>query len=166
MVRIRCHFGAPSPSAPSRYPSGTVRSARCVFRTMRGSTIRANVAAPLSREYPIPSTSTKSTMPKSPKITEGIPARVSVANSTDRTNMPVSAYSFRYTAAPTPTGTATAKVSTMTYSVFTRLPPMPTVPLQALVTEVRNRMLSIRKPLENIYPMIPSNRNMEKYAAP
>ena len=105
-------------------------------------------------------------MPKSPKITEGIPASVSVANSIDSTNIPGCAYSFRYTAAPTPTGTATARVSTMMYSVFTRLPPMPTVPLQALVTEVKNRRLSIRNPLENMYPMMPNSRNMEKYAAP
>ncbi len=113
MVRIIYIFVAPSPSAPCRYPSGTASRAVLVFPTTSGSTISAHVNAPLAREYPSPRTLPKNTIPKSPKITEGIPARISMANQIMRTPLVCPAYSFRYRAAPTPRGTAMASVRTM-----------------------------------------------------
>ena len=44
---------------------------------------------------------------------DGIPASVSVANSIVDTSLPGFAYSFRYTAAPTPTGVAMSMVIIM-----------------------------------------------------
>ena len=77
---------------------------------------------------------------------EGMPDRVSVANSIRLTSLPGLAYSFRYTAAPTPMGMATSMVSTTIIRVFKRLPAMPTVPLSLEVTVVKNCQLTLPTP--------------------
>ena len=95
ILRISCHFVAPRPRAPFRYPSGTARSASCVFLTIKGITISVRVSTPFNRENPSPATCPKNTIPNNPKITEGIPASVSMANVSSRTAHPGCAYSLR-----------------------------------------------------------------------
>ena len=80
---------------------------------------------------------------------DGMPERVSVANSMADTSLPGRAYSFRYTAAPTPRGVAMSMVSSTIRSVFKRLPAMPTVPFSTEVTVVRNCQLITPMPRTN-----------------
>ena len=61
-----------------------------------------------------------------------MPARVSVANSTMRMNVLLEAYSVRYTAAPTPSGSAMSRVNRMIYNVFRMFGRMPMVSLSTL----------------------------------
>ena len=59
---------------------------------------------------------------------EGMPASVSVANSTISAKRLFLAYSVKYTAAPTPSGSEISSVNRMRYSVFRMLGRMPMVP--------------------------------------
>ena len=92
---------------------------------------------------------------------DGIPVKVSVAYSIAVTTLPGLAYSLRYIALPTPIGVAIIMVIRMISNVFTILPAIPTVPFNALVTEVRNVMLTAGIPLINTYPIIPNNKSTE-----
>ena len=108
---------------------------------MRGRTISTRVNDPVNILYPIPSVCPKNIIPKRPNIIDGIPESVSVANSIPDTNFPGFAYSFKYTAAPTPTGVAIIIVITMIYNVLRRFPAIPSVPLRTDVSHVRNSQL-------------------------
>ena len=92
---------------------------------------------------------------------DGIPVKVSVAYSITVTTLPGLAYSLRYIALPTPIGVAIIMVIRIISNVFTILPAIPTVPFNALVTEVRNVMLTAGIPLINTYPIIPNNKSTE-----
>ena len=59
-------------------------------------------------------------MPNRPYTIDGMPESVSVARRTSRTRrLPFFAYSTRYTAAPTPSGTASSSAIAVIVQVFT-----------------------------------------------
>ena len=72
-----------------------------------------SVSEPVRILWPKPIVCPKNIIPKRPKMIDGIPASVSVANSIVDTSLPGFAYSFKYTAAPTPTGVAMSMVIIM-----------------------------------------------------
>ena len=77
----------------------------------------------------------------------GMPASVSVVNSITRISFLLEAYSFRYTAAPTPMGSTISSVSRIMYNVLSRNGRMPCVPLVTLGTPVISFQLMAGKPL-------------------
>ena len=95
---------------------------------------------------------------------EGMPERVSVANSIRLTSFPGLAYSLRYTAAPTPMGRAASMVSTTIIRVFSRFPAMPTVPLSLEVTVVRKAQLTLPTPRISTYRRISASRATDRKA--
>ncbi len=78
---------------------------------MSGKTSSASVHAPASRQRPNCSKVTNKASPNSPYTTEGTPARLTIAKRISLTSLPARAYSLRYTAAATPTGTEIRAVS-------------------------------------------------------
>ena len=95
---------------------------------------------------------------------EGMPERVSVANSIRLTSFPGLAYSLRYTAAPTPMGRAASMVSTTISNVFNRFPAMPTVPLSLEVTVVRKAQLTLPTPRSSTYRRISASNATDRKA--
>ena len=76
----------------------------CVVRRMVGRIMTTSVKPPARMPACKFIFCTNSSIPTSPKIMEGMPVRVSAANSMRLTSRRFSAYSVRYTAAPTPSG--------------------------------------------------------------
>ena len=61
---------------------------------------------------------------------DGIPVRVSTAKVISFTSLPARAYSLRYIAAPTPSGSTITIETMMMYSVLSMLGSIPTVPVR------------------------------------
>lgn len=72
---------------------------------------------------------------------DGIPARVSEANSITPTSLRLVAYSFRYTAVPTPRGSTMTRVISTMYTVFRMFGRIPMTPFRRLGLELRNFQL-------------------------
>lgn len=88
-----------------------IGGATSVVLIITGSTMIANVRTPAIREYPHALAITKARKPKRPYTMDGIPAKVSLVTRIIFTNLlPFFAYSTRYIAENTPTGTAISSV--------------------------------------------------------
>ena len=88
------------------------------MRIIVGKFIITSVIAPAISDVLIPRNSQKNSIPTSPYIIDGMPESVSAAYSITATAFLPAAYSVRYTAAPTPSGSTITSVAIMMYSVF------------------------------------------------
>ena len=95
------------------------------MRITVGRFIITRVRAPAIRDVPILQNRQKNSIPTRPYIIEGIPESVSAAYSMALTTRLFEAYSVRYIAAPTPSGTTISIVAITMYSVFIRSGSMP-----------------------------------------
>ena len=92
---VVCHFVAPRARLPSRRERETLRIASSEVRMIVGSSMIVMVSVPEIRPIPILRIVTKTMKPKSPKMIEGIPARVSVPKRRILTSIPCRVYSVR-----------------------------------------------------------------------
>ena len=84
-----------------------------------GSTMMVTVSMPLTRLYPRRRVILKTSSPKRPYTMEGMPASVSVVRRITFTALsPRRAYSLRYMALPTPSGTASSSAHTVMVRVL------------------------------------------------
>ena len=124
-VRTMCHLPEPSASAPSRYDCGTANRLSFVLLMTVGSTMIISVSEPARMPCLSPNICVKNSIPTRPKIIDGMPVSVSTAKPMAFEMRLFDAYSVRYTAAPTPSGTTMIMTRTIRYRVFRMFGSMP-----------------------------------------
>src|SRR5438034_3983261 len=111
-----CHLVAPRACAASRMLFGTERIASRAEVTTIGSISNARVKPAVKMLWPRCNWYTSSPRASSPYTMEGTPARLAMLISIRSVSQFLGAYSSRYTAAPTPIGTAVRAVTNITRS--------------------------------------------------
>ena len=119
MVRIPCHRVPPRLAETVRNSWGTARSASSAVLMITGRVMMARVREPARMDVPNRRNSTNIPRPNRPYTMEGMPARFTMARRMARVSRVSRAYSERYTAPPTPMGTATSAVPRVRRSVPT-----------------------------------------------
>src|SRR5687767_2702963 len=104
---IVCQRVAPTFQHASRNVIGTDARASRVLAIITGRVITAKVSEAAITDLPMPAARTKAPRPNSAWTILGTPARLMTARFTKRFTQLSLAYSFKYTAANTPTGAAT-----------------------------------------------------------
>ena len=98
-----------------------------MVRITVGRFIITSVSAPAISEVLSFKNSQKNSMPTSPYIMEGIPESVSAVYSMAAAILLFVAYSFKYIAAPTPSGSTITRVAITTYTLLSISGKMPMV---------------------------------------
>jgi hypothetical protein len=116
--QVVSHFVAPTPKEASLQDFGTPFSASSVAVTMNGRDRQVIVKAP-AKILACPTRVTNKATPNSPKMMDGIPAKLLRAYRIKCVIPFTGAYSDKYIAAPTPNGITNNKVMKIKYTVPT-----------------------------------------------
>ena len=156
----------PSAAAPCRQSCDTDDNPDSVARIRMGNTMQASVSPPDTIEKPRPRNRQKNALPNRPNTIEGMPARTSSARLMVRAaRLERRENSLSQTATPTPSGTATARVTASIKSVETRMVEMPPLRPELLGASVRNAHDNFANPCATISSTIHKKKPATSAAA-